>query len=138
MFGDQTLPKSHDDHRCLLPARRRLTRDGRCGGRIISSSYTTRRDTILRRPPGTISSRFYRWRRAGVWDRVLAGLQAQADARGAIDWDLHFVDATIIRAHQHAAGALASTPAAEALGRSQGGFSTKLHIRATAARSPPC
>src|SRR4029453_13663807 len=27
------------------------------------------------------------------------------DARGEIDWDLHFVDATIVRAHQHAAGA---------------------------------
>ena len=25
--------------------------------------------------------------------------------RGEIDWDLHYVDATIIRAHQHAAGA---------------------------------
>jgi hypothetical protein len=35
----------------------------------------------------------------------LAALQAVADARGKVDWDLHFVDATIIRAHQHAAGA---------------------------------
>ena len=56
-------------------------------------------------PVGTVSSRFYRWCRAGVWDRILSALQAEADARGAIDWDLHYVDATIIRAHQHAAGA---------------------------------
>ena len=56
-------------------------------------------------PVGTVSSRFYRWCRAGVWDRILCALQAEADARGAIDWDLHFVDATIVRAHQHAAGA---------------------------------
>src|SRR3954468_560057 len=56
-------------------------------------------------PVGTVSSRFYRWCRAGVWDRILSALQAEADARGEIDWDLHFVDATIIRAHQHAAGA---------------------------------
>src|SRR3954471_24398982 len=56
-------------------------------------------------PVGTVSSRFYRWRGAGIWQRVLAGLQAAANARGAIDWDLHFVDATIVRAHQHAAGA---------------------------------
>jgi transposase len=56
-------------------------------------------------PVGTVSSRFYRWRKAGVWDRALAALQAQADARGELDWDLHFVDATIVRAHQHAAGA---------------------------------
>ena len=56
-------------------------------------------------PVGTVSSRFYRWREAGVWDQVLAILQAQADARGEIDWDLHLVDATIVRAHQHSAGA---------------------------------
>jgi transposase len=56
-------------------------------------------------PVGTVSSRFYRWREAGVWDRALAALQAEADARGEVDWDLHFVDATIVRAHQHAAGA---------------------------------
>ena len=56
-------------------------------------------------PVGTVSSRFYRWCRAGVWDRILSARQAEADARGEIDWDLHFVDATIVRAHQHAAGA---------------------------------
>src|SRR5918998_2015905 len=56
-------------------------------------------------PVGTVSSRFYRWRAAGVWDRALAALQAAADAKGRIDWDLRFVDAPIARAHQHAAGA---------------------------------
>ncbi len=40
------------------------------------------------------------------------------------------MDGSIIRAHQHAAGAKKSTPEAEALGCSQGGFSTKLHVRA--------
>ena len=40
-----------------------------------------------------------------MWRRVLEALQAQADAEGLIDWDLHFVDASVIRAHQHAAGA---------------------------------
>ena len=84
-------------------------------------------------PVGTVSSRFYRWRVAGVWDRVLAALQAQADARGELDWSLHFVDATIVRAHQHAAGARRTGltgDEGEALGRSQGGFSTKMHLRA--------
>lgn len=56
-------------------------------------------------PWQTVYSRFRRWQRAGVWDRVLAALQAEADARGAVDWALHFVDGTSIRAHQHAAGA---------------------------------
>jgi transposase len=54
---------------------------------------------------GTVSSRFYRWRASGVWERMLSALQAAADARGEVDWDLHCVDASVIRAHQHAAGA---------------------------------
>src|SRR4051794_41750300 len=45
-------------------------------------------------PVGTVSSRFYRWRAAGVWQSILAALQAEADANGEVDWDLHFVDAT--------------------------------------------
>ena len=57
----------------------------------------------------TISSRFYRWTRAGIWDRVLAEVQRQADAEGRLDWSLHFVDSTVIRAHQHAAGAKGGT-----------------------------
>ncbi len=57
----------------------------------------------------TVSSRFYRWRRAGVWDRILAALQRRADADGRLDWSLHFVDSTVVRAHQHAAGAKGGT-----------------------------
>jgi transposase len=53
----------------------------------------------------TAANTFYRWRRAGVWARVLAELQRQADERGDLDWALHHVDSTVIRAHQHAAGA---------------------------------
>jgi transposase len=53
----------------------------------------------------TVYSRFRRWQRSGVWDRVLAALQQQADAAGALDWRLHFLDGTTVRAHQHAAGA---------------------------------
>ena len=57
----------------------------------------------------TVSSRFYRWQKAGVWDRVLAELQRQGDADGRLDWTLHFVDSTVVRAHQHAAGAKGGT-----------------------------
>ena len=53
----------------------------------------------------TVYSRFRRWQRAGVWARVLAALQATADARGELDWTLHFLDGTTVRAHPHAAGA---------------------------------
>ncbi len=58
---------------------------------------------------GTISRRFYRWRKAGIWDRILAALQQQADADGHLDWEVHFVDGTSVRAHQHAAGAKKGT-----------------------------
>lgn len=53
----------------------------------------------------TVASRFYRWQQAGVWQRVLITLQQQPDATGQLDWKQHYVDSTIIRAHQHAAGA---------------------------------
>ncbi len=58
---------------------------------------------------GTVSSRFYRWRQAGIWDQILAALQQQADADGHLDWTMHFVDGTSVRAHQHAAGAKGGT-----------------------------
>ena len=53
----------------------------------------------------TVYSRYRRWQQAGIWDRILAALQAAADAEGRVDWDLHFVDGTVVRAHPHAAGA---------------------------------
>ena len=45
-----------------------------------------------------MSSRFYRWRRSGVWQCVLEALQALADAEGRVGWDLHFLDSTVVRA----------------------------------------
>ena len=60
-------------------------------------------------PWATLYGRFRRWRLAGVWDRLFAAVQAQADAAGRLDWTVHFVDGTVIRAHQHAAGAKGGT-----------------------------
>jgi transposase len=56
-------------------------------------------------PWRTVASRLYHWRHAGVWERLFAAVQQQADANGQIDWAGHSVDGTIGRAHQHAAGA---------------------------------
>src|SRR4051794_22582726 len=56
-------------------------------------------------PVGTVSSRFYRWRAAGVWQSILAALQAEADANGEVDGPLHFGAAPVARPHQPAAGA---------------------------------
>jgi transposase len=47
---------------------------------------------------------FRRWQRDGTWQRIFTALQAEADAKELITWDLN-VDSTVSRAHQHAAGA---------------------------------
>ena len=60
-------------------------------------------------PWSTVYSRFWRWQRAGVWERLFAAVQRRADAAGQLDWAVHFVDGTVIRAHQHAAGAKGGT-----------------------------
>jgi transposase len=53
----------------------------------------------------TVAGRFYDWRRRGVFAQVLTGLLERADAQGTLEWLLHFVDGSVVRAHQHAAGA---------------------------------
>ncbi|MFF4623438.1 IS5 family transposase [Nonomuraea jabiensis] len=88
----------------------------------------------------TVYGLFRRWQRDGTWARVLKELQARADAKGLITWDVS-VDSTITRAHQHAAGArkrgdlqvetpggVDVEPADHGLGRSRGGLTTKLHL----------
>ena len=49
--------------------------------------------------------RFARWEVKGVWARVAEALQGDADLE---EW---FIDSTVVRAHQHAAGALKKTVA---------------------------
>ncbi|MER6300030.1 IS5 family transposase [Kitasatospora sp. NPDC001539] len=90
-------------------------------------------------PWETVYGLFRRWQRDGTWHRILEQLQARADAKGLITWDIS-VDSTIARAHQHAAGARkrgicrSSRPAASSsspdhgLGRSRGGLTTKIHL----------
>ena len=50
----------------------------------------------------SVYTRFRRWALDGTFARMLAGIHADADAAGDIDW-LVSVDSTIVRAHQHAA-----------------------------------
>lgn len=58
----------------------------------------------------TVASRFYRWQQSGVWDRILAALQQSKDRDGQIEWEVHYVDGSVVRAHQHAAGAKKAPP----------------------------
>ena len=57
----------------------------------------------------TVYGLFHRWQRDGTWARILAELQARADAKGLITWEVS-VDSTVARAHQHAAGARKKGP----------------------------
>jgi len=50
----------------------------------------------------TVHRRHRNWSTDGTWDRVLAQLQADADASGGIDWRCS-VDSTTARVHQHGA-----------------------------------
>jgi transposase len=53
----------------------------------------------------TVAGRFYHWQKSGLWQQMLTQLQSTGDAAGKLDWTMHHVDASVIRAHQHAAGA---------------------------------
>lgn len=86
-------------------------------------------------PWSTAWSRLRRWTAAGIWARVLAALQRDSDLAGNLDWDTHYMDGTVVRAHQHAAGAVGRQEH-EALGWSRGGFSTKVHVRAEGGGKP--
>jgi transposase len=99
-------------------------------------------------PWQTVYGLFRRWQRAGVWQQIVTGLQARADAAGLITWDVS-VDSTITRSHQHAAGARRDSdlqreppggvdlePADHALGRSRGGLTTKIHLGCEQGQKP--
>lgn len=99
-------------------------------------------------PWQTVYGLFRRWQRGGVWSSVLTRLQARADAVGLITWEVN-VDSTICRAHQHAAGARRdgqaqkeppgghqSEPDDHGLGRSRGGWTTKIHLACEQGQRP--
>jgi transposase len=52
----------------------------------------------------TVYTRVRRWAAGGVWEQIFAAVQQQADGDGQLDWTVHCVDGTAVRAHQHAAG----------------------------------
>ncbi|MFE3069193.1 transposase [Streptomyces sp. NPDC059247] len=55
-------------------------------------------------PWATPHTCFRRWAADGMFDRMLRAAQAKADAAGDVEW-LVSVDSTVVRAHQHVAGA---------------------------------
>jgi transposase len=83
----------------------------------------------------TVSSRYYRWRKHGIWDRIYDTVKAQADAAGELDWELHHVDATVVRAHQHAAGAKKGTQQPKRWGAAKAGSAPRSISAPTATAS---
>ena len=96
----------------LLPRRRRLGRPPKCSRRQLIDGIRWRmrvgspwRDVPAAYGPWqTVYGLFRRWQRAGVWQAVFTAVLARQDAAGRIGWDVS-VDSTVMRAHQHAAGA---------------------------------
>lgn len=56
-----------------------------------------------------VYNRLRMWAVDGTWERVFTALMAQADADEDLAWAVS-VDSTIVRAHQHAAGARKKGP----------------------------
>lgn len=59
----------------------------------------------------SVFQRYLRWCKKGVWDRVLTGLGGDPDMKHLL------LDSTIVRAHQHAAGAKGGRTARRSVGR---------------------
>jgi hypothetical protein len=70
-------------------------------------------------------NRFVRWRRAGVWSRIMDALAAAHDA------GVQMIDTSIVRVHQH--GACIARNRRQPMGRSRGGLTSKIHAVVIAA-----
>ena len=78
----------------------------------------------------TIYTRMNRWAKAGVLDRLFAELQREQLIR--IKIEAVSLDSTIVKVHPDATAALKNGP--QAIGKSRGGWSTKVHMVAASAR----
>ena len=78
----------------------------------------------------SVFKRFSRWCKHEVWKFLHAGCTQYADMQQIL------IDSTITLAHACAAGAAGSSAKAEALGRSKGGFTTKIHAITDALGNP--
>ena len=63
----------------------------------------------------TVYNRHRRWSLDGTWEKILDQLRAGCDEAEGTDWAVS-ADSTVVRAHQHAAGARRTLPAELAAG----------------------
>jgi len=78
----------------------------------------------------SVHRRFKRWSDRNIWQSLFEFSQIDPDM------ELVMIDATIVRSHACAAGYGKNTQEEEALGRSKGGFSTKIHAMVDALGNP--
>ena len=79
----------------------------------------------------TVYNRFRRWINEDLWDRIVRRLLHRLDSLGKSDRSLWCVDGSVVRAHRCASGMIPQSEENDelnALGRSRGGYSTKLHV----------
>lgn len=82
-------------------------------------------------PWATVWDLFDKWNGDGTLDAILSRLRAAGIDAGLIDHELWCIDGTVVRAARCAAGGGkedSEEPLDHALGRSRGGFSTKIHV----------
>ena len=89
-------------HRLAFAAVLHRLRSG-CSWRDLPSAYGDHH---------TLYMRWRRWVRDGVPQRAMVAWYLEAAKQGRLDLSLALVDSTIVRAHQHAAGARKKTAAA--------------------------
>ena len=115
-------PRSQRNHRCPTKISNRMF--------VEAFLFQARAGNPWRDMPGefgkwmSVYHRFRRWERAGLWKRIWKHLQNLNDkpVRSL------FIDSTAMRAHQHASVAKKDGGQAnQAIGRSCGGLTTKLH-----------
>jgi transposase len=100
MPADARQGRRWSDHRMVVNGILFRTRAG-CPWRDLPGEYGNWK---------TVYNRHRRWSLDGTWAKILGRLQAGCDEAEGKDWTLS-ADSTVVRAHQHAAGARHALPA---------------------------
>lgn len=92
-----------------------------CQWRLLPEGYGSWR---------AVHMRFKEWSDKGIWKQLFESMHVEADNEATM------IDATIVRAHACSAGYKKDSADQEALGRSKGGFTTKIHALVDALGNP--